>query len=50
MVHTVSDAIMGPPPTHTIVLVAVIDAPASERVVVNVIELLHDGEHVGLLL
>ena len=41
MVHTVSDAIIGPPPTHAVVLVAIIDASTSERVVANMIELLH---------
>ena len=50
MVHTVSDAITAPPPTHAIVLVAVINAPASERVVANVMELLHDGDPGWLVL
>ena len=50
MVHTVSDAITGPPPTQVIVLVAVIDAPASDRVVANVIEFLHDGDSDWLVL
>ena len=44
MVHTVSDTITSPPPTYAIVLVAIIDAPASEGVVANMIELLRDGD------
>ena len=43
MVHTVSDIITGPPPIYAIVVVAVINTPPSERVVANMIELLHDG-------
>ena len=50
MVHTVSVAITGPAPTHAILLVDVVNALTSERVVANVIKLLPDGDPDWLVL